>query len=558
MFEQLKDALGISEHNKFWKRYEKGIEYINRKGLITQTNRNWNFFIGNQWEGVKVADNIELPCVNIIKKIVKHKVATISQNNMVAHYSDTDGREDLNELYAKCDILFSEAWEMANEDLEMWSTIKEAAITGDGVQYFPDSDFRKMQRLNNTSVLYGDESEPDIQKQPYIIVHQRLMVNDVRNEARENGLSEEEVAKIVPDRDIEWTLGNKSEVDEDGDSPTSKVTCVLHFEKKEGVLYVAKATKTAVYEPEHPVSAHNELGETRNMTMYPFIKMSWEDFPNSARGVSDVAQMIPNQIEINKTFARRSAIIRLMAFPRIAYDSTLIANPEALQTVGTPIEVTSGGVESVGQAITFLSPAQISSEPQNYSGELLDITQELSGAGETASGNIDPTRVAASAIIEIKDQAALPLKEQVAKVQTFVENFAALTLEIKSVFEPDGFIVQKEDVDINTGQTKTVQEKITKDELDMLKPKIRIDTSQDTVWAKETEQNQLKEMLQSRYITFDEYIMALPEHSNIPKGKLEKILERRRELEAIRPVDDIESAEAQWEAQDDNTEQAMQ
>ena len=563
MFEQIKEALGISEHNKFWKRYEKGIDYINRKNLITNTNKNWNFFIGNQWEGVKVADGVELPCVNIVKKIIKHKVATISQSNMVAHYSDTEGRDDLTELYSKCDMMFSEAWEMANEDLESWATTKEAAITGDGIQYFPDSDFKKMQRINNTSILYGDESESDIQKQPYIIVHQRLTVNDVREEARSNGLSEEEIAKIVPDRDVEWTVGNRSEVDEDGDSPTSKVTCVLHFEKKKGILHVAKATKTVVYEPEHPVSAHNEIGDTRSMKMYPFIKMSWEDFPNSARGVSDVEQLIPNQLEINKTLARRSMIIKLMAFPRLAYDSTLIANPEALQTVGTPIEVTSGGVESVGQAISFLNSAQISSEPQNYSNELLDITQELSGAGETASGNIDPTRVAASAIIEIKDQAALPLKEQVAKRQTFVEDFAKLILEIKSVFEPDGFTVQTEEVDFITGETRQIQKQITKEELDMLKPKIRIDTSQDTVWAKETEQNQLREMLDNRHITFEEYIFALPEHSNVPKGKLEKIIKRRKELQGQyagqMSEEDIEqSAVAQWEAEDDNTEQTMQ
>lgn len=547
--------------NKYWKRYERGIDYLNRKNIITQSDKCWNFFAGNQWEGLKVSQKTleELPTLNLIKKIIKHKVATISQNNMIARYSDSQGRTDMADFYKHCDALFAEAWELCNEDMELWSVLKDAAVTGDGIQYFPDADFTNVQRLTNTSILYGDESQSKIQKQPYIIIHERRLVEDVRNEAKDNGLSDEEISRIVSDSEREYMIGNKSEIDEDGKSGVSKVTCITHFELKSDGLHVAKATKNVVFDPDHLVKAENGVGDSRALKMYPFIKISWEDFPNSARGLSDVAQLIPNQIEINKTYARLSMIIKTCAYPRMAYDSQLIQNPEALDEVGSAIEVNAGGVESITQAVNYLSPAQISSEPSIYADRLMDNTLEISGAGETATGNIDPTRVAASAIATIKDQAALPLKEQVAKVQTYVEDFARLILQLKSVYEPNGFTVQSEETDPITGITEIKTYTITKEELDDMSPKIRVDTSQDTIWTKEAEQQRIKELFDANIITFEEFVDALPDHSDYPKEKLKQIIAARKLQQSMQPQIQTEeeiaqSAMAQWEAEDNGLE----
>ena len=148
--------------NKFWERYEKGLDYIRKKRLIDRTNKNWNFYSGKQWDGIESGSE-ELPFLNFIKPTIKHKVSTVSQNNMVANYSDAEGREELAEFYDKCNTLFSACWERANEDLELWSTMKEAAVTGDGIQYFGTADVGAMQRWPNTSVFYADESQLNIQ-----------------------------------------------------------------------------------------------------------------------------------------------------------------------------------------------------------------------------------------------------------------------------------------------------------------------------------------------------------------------------------------------------------
>ena len=554
--------------NKFWERYEKGLDYIRKKRLIYRTNKNWNFYSGKQWDGIESGSE-ELPFLNFIKPTIKHKVSTVSQNNMVANYSDAEGREELAEFYDKCNTLFSACWERANEDLELWSTMKEAAVTGDGIQYFGTADVGDMQRLPNTSVFYGDESQPNIQLQPYVIIQERLAVGKIKTIAEENGLSKEEIDQIVPDQETEHMVGNRDEVEDSSTSDESKATCIIHLEKKDGIVHVARATKTVVFQPEKAIRVINSDGsDGRGMTLYPLLKISWEDFPNSARGLSEVEQLIPNQLEINKTLARRSMIIKLTAYPRIAYDGTVIANPEDLEKVGAPIEMQSGGVQSVNQAIAYLNPAQSNSDPKNYADDLLSISQELSGSGETAMGNINPNRVAASAIIAIRDQAALPLNEQVAKMKTFVEDMARLWIEIWAVYNPNGLDVLVERIDEKTGEKHKVLEKITKKEIDEMSPDIRVDTSQDNPWTKEAEQNWLDNVLEKGHIQFEEYIEASPEHGIVPKNKMQAILderkaEQRRQMELEGNMlkqtegDAMAQATAAWEAQDGNDGQAM-
>lgn len=558
------------ESTKYWRLYEKGIDYIRQKNLIMRTNRNWNFYIGKQWEGLESGGE-ELPLLNFIKPTIKHKVSTVSQNNMVANYSDLEGREELAGVYKELNSLFSACWEKANMDMELWAMMKDAAVTGDGILYFGTSDVSGVQRLNNTVVLYGDESNPNVQQQPYIIIVQRLAVGAIKKIARENGLDDEEIQKVVADQETENVIGNKAEVEEDASSGEAKATCIIYMRKKDGIVHVAQCTKTVVFEPEHPIASKKgkDGSVVRGMNLYPLVKVSWEDFPNSARGMSEVEQLIPNQLEINKTLARRSLIIKLTAFPRIAYDASAINNPEDLDKVGAKIEMNTGGAQSINQAVAYLNPAQSNSDPKNYADDLLSLTQELSGSGETAMGNINPNRVAASAIIAIRDQAALPLNEQVAKKTTCVEDLAKLWVEIWAVYHPEGIEVRMEETDEITGEKVQRMATITKEELDRLKPDIRIDTSQDNPWTKEAEQNWLDGVLDKQHISFEEYIKVSPDHGIIPKNKMQALFEERkaeqeRQMQAEGAAleaangDIMQNAMEQWREQDGNGRKEVQ
>ena len=543
------------EPTPIWRKYEKGIDYLNRKRLIDRTNRNWNFFVGKQWEGLESGGE-ELPFFNFIHPNIMRRVTTIYSNRMAVHYTDMDGRVEMQPVYDKLQQMFSNDWEKANEDVLMRQTLKEAAITGDGIQYFGSGNMEDVQALQNTSILYGDESETNIQKQPYIIIHQRETVDSVRNQARKNGLSDEEIALIIPDQTTETVVGNRQEVNEDTTSTASKVTTLIYMCKKNGIVHVTKCTKNVVYEAEHPIATTLPNGEMgRGLTRYPVLKLSWEDFPNDARGVSQVETLVPNQIEVNKILARRSMTTKMTAFPRIAYDANMILNPQALEKVGQPIEVQTGGVQSVSQMISYLNPAQSSNEPKLLADDILEVTQELSGSGDNTMGNIDLQRVAAAAVNAVYAKAESMLDETVAKKEMFTEDMANLWVELWQVYHPEGLTVTKMEtvtvpiIDPATGQPKIgpdglpmmetkqeeVQTVITSEELDKLKPRTRIDVSKDNSFTREAKQSIMDQFLEKGYITPEEYVEIAPETSPVPRAALENVFKRRKEQAAQMP-----------------------
>ena len=572
------------DNTKFWRRYEKGKDYLDSKDLVNRTNTWWNFFVGKQWEGIE-SDGEELPFLNYIHPNVMRKVTTIYTNRMAVNYSDMDGRSDLQPVYERLSQMFSAKWEKANEDVLCRKSVKHGNITGDGLQYFPTGDVEDVQILLNTDILYGDESEPNIQRQPYIIIQERRSVEEVKELARQNGIPEEQIALIRPDNDNDRLLGNIDEVESSDSSDSMKVTMITHFEKKkepltemmwedseEGrvgtqiqvgerdVVYVAKCTRSAMVEYERPIKcepspidqANGKQG--RALSRYPVIKFSWEEFPNDARGVSQVEGLIPNQILINKTLARRSMTTKNTAYPRMAYDSTMVANPEALMEVGMPIEVTSGGVQSVNQAVAYLNPAQSNDEPKRLTDDLLEITQELSGSGDTTMGNIDLQRVAASAIVAVNDQAQSMHDDTVANLQLFVEDMADLWVELWQVFNPNGMtVVMKQEqqvpitdpltgepmIDPMTGQPKMeaketeVPIKITSEELDKIKPKTRIDVTKDNSFTREAQQQVIDGLLEKGLVSLEEWCELATDTSPVPKHGLEVILERRKAQEQM-------------------------
>ena len=152
--------------------------------------------------------------------------------------------------------------------------------------------------------------------------------------------------------------------------------------------------------------------------------------------MSEVRTHIPNQIKENQVLAQRAITVAQMAYPKMAYDATAVQNPEALDTIGGMIEVSSGGVQKVNDMVGYLNPATISNDSQQLANDLREVTRELAGASETTLGQIDPTRVAASAIAALKDSSEVNVSEQVSKYREYVEEVARLWLPLQIAYTP--------------------------------------------------------------------------------------------------------------------------
>lgn len=495
-----------------WRKYQKSKDYMDKKKLVKNTTRNWNFYIGKQWVGCETGGE-ELPVLNMIKPTIKYKTAVISQNKMTAKFSDMRsgaGNERVCEMLSK---MFEESWEKSKMDSKVWEVIEGAAVQGDAYAFWSTGDTKQPPMiLPNTSVFLGDENITDIQKQPYIMIVERLNVAQVKKIAKENGLKEDEIEMISADNNKDNVIVNQDEV-------TDKVTSILFMTKNEdGYVEIARSTKSVIYEKQEALVSKKGEDETivGGLKTYPIVPYIWEQMPFTARGVSEVEQLIPNQIEINKTLARRSMTVKMTAYPRIAYDGTAIQNPEDLEKTGVAIEV-NGGAQSVNQMISYLSTANISSDADKLQADLLNLTRDLAGAGDNATGNVNPEQASGQAIIAARDQAQIPLNKQVAQYQQFVEDVALLYFDLWTAYNTEGFEFE--------GEQFALEQVLS------VKPSVRVDVSQDNAWTKLAEQQWADNIFERQQISFEEYV-ELCNSNAVPKAKLQAILEKRQAMQS--------------------------
>lgn len=109
-------------------------------------------------------------------------------------------------------------------------------------------------------------------------------------------------------------------------------------------------------------------------------------------------RLIPNQIEVNRTLARRAICVKRYSFPTVVYDQDKLLAPEKLGVVGQSIGVKNLNANPVGSFVQYLSPAPISGDAANLQAELVGTSRELEGAGEAATGQVDPTKASGEAI----------------------------------------------------------------------------------------------------------------------------------------------------------------
>ena len=517
-----------------WRKFEKCQDYADKKQLVSKTEKNWNFYIGNQWKGMNT-NGETLPMLNFIKPVIKYMVSNVASATMTARYKDMSNTKELEKVYEALNHYWVQSWEKSKMKEIIWRTLKSAAIQGDSYVYWENGDTLKPpQVLANTDIFFADENTTEIQEQEFIIVKERWNLKAAKEVAEKNGLSKKEIELIGVDNETEKQLFNKAEVED-------KVTVLFYLEKdKDGNVRTARSTKGVVIEPLEAIQGESGDGKKlKALTIYPIVPYIWEPVPNSARGVSEVAQLIPNQLELNKTLARRAAATAQGAYPRLAYDANAIENPEDLDKVGVAIALNGGNAQSINQMISYLNATNISSDADKLTNDMLQLTKDLAGVTDYAIGNINPEQASGTAINAVREQSQVPLAEQASRLYQWVEDISLLWVDLWIAYNSDGFEfeyeveLEEDSVNMQTGEVAPAGQKvmaravITGEELRKLKPTVKVDVSQDNEWTKLGEQQALDNFLQTGQITLEEYAKLAPDNSPIPKEKLLKVAEER-------------------------------
>lgn len=522
-----------------WERYERGKDYCNGLNLYAQTDKNWRFYQGDQWRGAKLGGVAKVQ-YNFIRPIVLYKIATVAQNSMSLTYNpnafemlkEAGEREFMATAQETCEKLNAHAsklWERNKMDTVMWDCIQEAAVSGDSTLYFyydEERDEVKMESVNNTNIYFGNENDPEIESQPYILIAFRMTVAKAREEARANGVPEDKIQQITSDNDTEHQAGDaaKQELENGNEDDAGKCIVLLELRKRKN-----EQGKTTVHYTKSSRNVVIQDWEDTGMTTYPVAHMAWDTRKGCIRGYGEVCFLIDNQIEENKTLARRAVAVMQSAYPKMIYDKDSINNKDELMQTGAAIAVTGGDVNAVNTKIAYLEAANISQDATNLSSELMTVTKDLAGASDAALGNIDPTKASGNAILAVRDASTAPMSRQVAVYKQFVEDIGRIWFDIWATYSTEGktVLVSAED---ETGQEIQAIDRIPYEVLNRLKVNINVDISPANPYNKWAVEQSLENYLNQQYITFEEYVEALPPDSAAPKHRLELILQKRQQI----------------------------
>lgn len=505
-----------------WDLYERGRNYHRRVGIYTDTDRNYRMYNGNQWEGAKLGD-VEPVQKNFIKPIVKYKISVIHDNLYAIVYSSQnyESREFHKEAEQYCEMLNGYAarvWERDKMDFKGRRVTKDAAINDEGIIYV-DFDTEKMLPVNEiikkNDIYYGNENDDDIQQQPYILLRKRMPVVNAVEFALSRGMSADKAAYIIGDNDTFEESGEAAKIEQD-----NMVTLVYKMYKQDGTVHYSVATRWV------DIVKDVDTG----LSLYPVAHFVWEEKEGSARGEGEVRYLIPNQIEVNRTEVRRVLTVKYQAFPQKVADRSKIANPDALNRVGGVIFTNGQPVEDVHRIVGTLQPAQMSPDVVKLQEDLINVTRDLAGAGDTATGQVNPESASGRAILAVQQASQAPMTEQKESYKNFIEDLARIWLEYLIVYSDGGVQMEQEVTDEN-GEEYTTLTTIPQSVLENLQAAVKIDITPKGVYDRFAQEQTLENLFvqgmfsAERLSEFKKYVKALPDDSVAPKTILEGIVE---------------------------------
>lgn len=541
-----------------WGLYEKGRNYHRMTGIYVDTDRNYRMYNGNQWEGAKLGD-VEPVQKNFIKPIVKYKVSVIHDNLYGIVYSSQnyENREFRKQAERYCEMLnryASNIWERDKMDFKGRRITKDAAINDEGIVYV-NFDQEKMYPVNEivkkNDIYYGNENNDDIQSQPYILIRKRMPVVNAIELALDEGMSEDKTDYIIGDNDTFEESGEAAKQELD-----NMVTVVYKMYKHKGTVHYAIATRWV------EIAKDIDTG----LKLYPVAHFNWEEKEGSARGEGEVRYLIPNQIEVNRTEVRRVLTVKYQAYPQKVVDTSKVSNPQALKTVGGTIRTNGQPVDDVRKIVGTIPPAQMSPDVKELQDGLIAMTRDLAGAGDTATGQVNPESASGRAILAVQQASQAPMTEQKESYKNFIEDLAKIWLEYLIVYSEDGVNMEEEITDPTTGEETIAVVNVPQSALEQLQATVKIDVTPKSVYDRFAQEQSLENFLTNGFFSAQRigelkaYVDALPDDAVTPKQRLliviDSIEEKQKKIAMIEAQAQVMQQRAQQFLMGDPDEQS--
>ena len=403
---------------EIWNKYQEGVKYKTSINLYETVDENEEFFVSRQWgELVKTAPDMDKPVVNFLQRVVSYFVSNVTTDTIGVRCRFFNMLKDQAKfLESVIKAQLDQSIEYNDLNNESKDAVRDAAVDGDAchhIYFDPNAEsgqlaagLVKIERIQNTDVYFGNRQEPDVEKQPYIIIATRKQLEDVQKLAEEKGGKKEEIQPDSGEYDTELQQKDTAK----------RVTMLTCYYKKNGTVHRVISCQSAI------ISKETNLG----YKLYPISWFPWERQRGSYHGVSCVTALIPNQIVVNKIYALSAKYQRDFSFRKYVYDQTMFPNGwsnkmGAIAVNGDP-----------RMAAIDLTPAtDLPNSVFTMIDSLMSNSREMMGASDASLGNVNPDNT--SAIIAVQNATAMPLEMKKRGYQQMVEKDIRSSLDIMTV-----------------------------------------------------------------------------------------------------------------------------
>lgn len=527
--------------------YQNGVNHkttLCERGMYEQNRINERFYVGDQWYGVQCGDSKPLIRYNVIKRIGEYKMAMAAGSDLTVNFSaegvactDTTRQKttQVKEMYRDNPDMAKETPLQADEQINLIMDIlsdyfkvtaerigfddlksmalRKSYVTGTGLLYtywddtvqtgqFADAgktspivgDIR-CEVLDVENVYFGDPTEMDLQKQPYIIIAQRRSVEELKREAYRNKRTKEEIGNIKPDDDTAYIAGDDERKSTDRERKATVLTKLYKEYSKDGLshkIYAVRVVRGVTIRPKWDI----------RVKMYPLSCMRWETRSNCAYGDSEVTNLIPNQIAINRAATAAAHAVMMLGMPIMLYNADAIDANNITNDPGQIIPV--AGVEDLKSAITYAAPPNFTPQFENLVNSTISQTLTQSGANDAALGDLRLDN--ATAFVALREAATVPLQLLKNRFYAFVETTARIWAEYWTRF----YGVRSLKMEDEHG---TWYMPFDAKQCENILINARVDVGPANLWSEIQTLQTLDGMLRGGHITFEQYLKRLPKGS---------------------------------------------
>jgi hypothetical protein len=532
------DIATIHEHEKM------GTNYLSSMGFLSLYPKCERFKAGDQWAPVtKATKDFPRPVINVIRYIENHKISSVINDpiKMLFNADDEDEQDQMSEVAAELFSAYSSTeWENVHQDELNEDAMEQAADLGAGIyHYFWDgSTITGKKRLvsgklcgeilDPLNVVVGNPQCVTTQPQPYILIFSRRDIQDIKDEAKVNGIKQVDIDMITPDNE---------------DSNRSYDTTVHEVQKKSTVLTVywkeLNGVKTTVHLMKVCGNTIIQKPIDTLRTLYPIVKINWYKRSKCWYGQGETEGLINNQKSVNYMVAMQMKSAEAVGMPK------LMLKAGATNWNNDPSKAFIDNSGNPAWGAQYLQPSSISPSVPTLVDFLVESLKTLNGASESGTGDIGSlTNISPTVILSLQAASQVPIESIKKRYKRAMKDIGEIwqefwttnynttrTIMVKKLTPTIDPTTGQQAIDPMTGQPQTQEIEQPQDfkgtDFANAGLKLKIDVGTCQAYSDQLVTMSLDKLFDSKSIDTKTYVELYPENAMPYKNTLLAILDKQ-------------------------------